>query len=568
MLSSSADSTKGIHGIIMNFVSKYIRKYRKEAILAPLLKLFEATLELFVPLVVADIIDNGISGPKSGTSYVLFSTCKLILLALTGLIASVTAQFFAAKAATGFAASVRSDLFSHILDFTYKQQDSIGSETLITRLTSDVTRLQSGVNMTLRLLLRSPFVVLGAMIMAFTVDVKGALIFLTVIPLLSAVVIALVFLTLPLYRANQEKLDKLLLSVQESLQGARVIRAFSLEKENREEAESRNSDVFNASLKAGRFSAFQNPLTLVMINIATIMLIYVGAVRVDTGFITQGQVVALVNYTAQILVELVKIANMMVTLTQAIASGKRVCDILDKAPGERVKREHNSSPSVSFENVSFRYHETAESALSDISFNISDGELVGVIGSTGSGKTTLANLITGAYIPSEGNITVNGDVSIVPQKSVLFSGTVADNLRWGDPAASEEKMWECLKMACAEDFMREKEEGLEYMVNAGGKNLSGGQRQRLCIARALMRPSNILILDDSASALDYATEKKLRDAVRSLPMTVFWISQRTASIMGADKILVLDDGKLVGCGKHDELLETCDIYREIYESQN
>jgi len=454
------------------------------------------------------------------------------------------------------------------LDFTYKQQDSIGSETLITRLTSDVTRLQSGVNMTLRLLLRSPFVVLGAMIMAFTVDVKGALIFLTVIPLLSAVVIALVFLTLPLYRANQEKLDKLLLSVQESLQGARVIRAFSLEKENREEAESRNSDVFNASLKAGRFSAFQNPLTLVMINIATIMLIYVGAVRVDTGFITQGQVVALVNYTAQILVELVKIANMMVTLTQAIASGKRVCDILDKAPGERVKREHNSSSSVSFENVSFRYHETAESALSDISFNISDGELVGVIGSTGSGKTTLANLITGAYIPSEGNITVNGDVSIVPQKSVLFSGTVADNLRWGDPAASEEKMWECLKMACAEDFMREKEEGLEYMVNAGGKNLSGGQRQRLCIARALMRPSNILILDDSASALDYATEKKLRDAVRSLPMTVFWISQRTASIMGADKILVLDDGKLVGCGKHDELLETCDIYREIYESQN
>ena len=566
----------------MGFVSKYIHKYRKEAVLAPLLKLFEATLELFVPLVVADIIDNGITGPSAGHSYIFISTFKLILLALTGLVASVTAQYFAAKAATGFAASVRSDLFSHILDLSYKNQDAIGSETLITRLTSDVTRLQSGVNMTLRLLLRSPFVVLGAMIMAFTVDVKGALIFLTVIPLLSVVVMTLIFLTLPLYRANQEKLDRLLLSVQESLHGARVIRAFSLEKENNAETASRNADVFKASLRAGRFSAIQNPLTLVMINIATILLIYVGAIRVDTGFISQGQVVALVNYTAQILVELVKIANMMVTLTQAIASGKRVCDILDQAPGDRAKRDHivtdsasaseNNDPYntsfVRFENVSFKYHENSEPALSGISFDVKDGDFVGIIGSTGSGKTTLANLITGAYIPTDGKVTVNGDISIVPQKSVLFSGTVADNLRWGNASADDEQMWEALRISCAEEFIREKENGLLYEVNAGGKNFSGGQRQRLCIARAIMRHANILILDDSASALDYATEKKLREAVSRLPMTVFWISQRTASILNADKILVLDDGKLVGCGKHNELLETCEIYKEIYESQN
>ena len=560
----------------MSFISKYIHNYRKEAVLAPLCKLFEATLELFIPLIIAQMIDRGITSDPANTDkgFILKMGLALIGLAATGLVISVTGQFFAAKAATGFAASVRRDLFSHIMGFSYSSQDSIGTDTLITRLTADINRLQSGVNMTLRLLLRSPFVILGAIVMSFTVDVNCAMVLAIVVPLLSIVIVGLVLITLPLYEKNQKKVDALLLSVKESLDGIRVIRAFTLEKENAGENSDRNNAVYEASRHAGHISAIQNPLTLLMINVATILLIYKGAIRVDEGILTQGQVVALVNYTSQILVELVKTANMMITLTAAIASGKRVTAILDSPTEEPVSRmpapTDEKTPLVSFDNVSFKYHTDSDPAVINLSFSACKGEFIGIIGSTGCGKTTVANLITGAYKPTVGSIDVSGEISVVPQKSVLFSGSIADNLKFGDKNASEEKMWNSLSVADAADFVRQKEGGLNYTVTPGGKNFSGGQRQRLCIARALCKPADILILDDSASALDYATERKLRDNLLNMqnrPL-IFWISQRAASIVSADQILVLEDGECVGLGNHETLLEKCETYKEIYESQN
>ena len=568
----------------MKKLLKYlIDGYMKETVLAPLFKCIEAVLELFVPLVVASIIDTGIGGGDKG--YVIKMCIVLIGLGLTGLAFSITAQFFAAKAATGFSKTVGNALFRHIQTLSYTDLDELGTSTLITRMTSDLNQVQTGVNMTLRLLLRSPFVVFGAMIMAFTIDVPSALIFAVSIPVLSLVVFGIMLAGMPLYGKVRAGLDKLLGRTRENLSGSRVIRAFCIEDKEIERFGSENDALTADQLTAGRISALMNPLTFALINLATIVLIWVGAVRVDAGLLTQGQVVALYNYMSQILVELIKLAGLIITITKAAACGKRIQSVLDSGEGMADGTETDGfggyKYSVEFRNVSLKYKNAGEESLTGIDFTAKKGSVIGVIGGTGSGKSSLVNLIPRFYDPTEGDIYINGinakdytldslrgKIGVVPQKAVLFKGTIRENMQWRDNSASDDDIFRALTLAQAKDIIDKKENGLDSEVEQGGTNFSGGQRQRLTIARALVGEPEILILDDSASALDFATDAALRKALRSLEnTTVFIVSQRTSSIMHADKIIVLDDGQAVGIGTHDELLEGCPVYKEIFDSQ-
>ena len=577
----------------------YLKDYKKESVLGPLFKLLEASFELMVPLVMASIIDKGIGGGDTG--YVFGMGGVLLLLAAVGLASSLTAQYFAAKAAVGFSTKMKSALFRHIETLSYAEIDRLGSTSLITRMTSDANQVQSGVNLVLRLFLRSPFIVLGAMIMAFTIDVKAALIFVVAIPLLSIVVFGVMFASIPLYRKVQTGLDRVLGITRENLTGARVIRACGKEEEEIDTFEEANVALNRVQMFVGRISALMNPLTYVIINGATVVLIWTGAVRVDTGLITQGAVVALVNYMSQILVELVKLANLIITVTKAIACGNRIQDVfevetslpdevsereyLERSSGQEKAPEALSVPAddaVVFDHVGFTYQQSSEEAISDITFTAKKGEVIGVIGGTGSGKTSLVNLIPRFYDITSGKLSVDGldvrqyplarlrgKIGVVPQKAVLFYGTIRSNMQWGRPDATDEDIWEALVTAQAADFVRAKEGGLDALVEQGGKNFSGGQRQRLTIARALVKKPDILILDDSASALDYATDAALRKGIREnlRGTTLFIVSQRTSSLLQSDRIIVLDDGGVVGIGTHDELLAGCEVYREIYESQ-
>lgn len=561
---------------------KFLRKYRRECVCAPLFKMFEATLELLVPLVVASIIDKGIGG---GSAAHIWRMCALLVgLGVAGLTVSITAQYFAAKAATGFAADVRHALFEKLASLSFSDVDKLGPSAMITRMTSDVNQAQTGVNMMLRLVLRSPFVVVGAMVMAFTIDARVALIFAAVIAVLFAVTFAIMNANIPMMRHVQRQLEKVLESTRENLAGARVIRAFRREDAEYEEFVGRNRELTRLQLRAGRVSALLNPLTYVIINIAVIALVRQGAARVDAGILTQGQVVALYNYMSQILVELIKFAGLTITVNKAWASWKRVADALALTPamteGQGAKPMPNA-PAVAFESVSLTYPGAGNPSLEDISFTAMPGQTVGIIGGTGSGKTSLASLIPRFYDVTQGSVKVDGvdvrdydsqalrqKVGFVMQRAVLFKGTIRDNLRWGKPDAADEELNAAVATAQAAEVVGFKG-GLDGMIEQNGANLSGGQRQRLTIARALVRRPEILVLDDSASALDMVTDAKLRAAIAGLDYnpTVFIISQRTASIMGADQILVLDDGRLAGKGKHKELLETCPIYKEIYDSQ-
>ena len=566
----------------MKRLLKYLSDYKKESVLAPLFKLLEALLDLLVPVVVAAIIDIGINGGGGGAVAVRY-TLLLVLLAAVGLAASVTAQFFAAKAAVGFAKQVRGALFRKIDTFSYSDIDTLGAPTLLTRMTNDINQLQNGVNMVLRLFLRSPFIVFGAMIMAFTIDAKAALIFAAVIPVLAAVVFAIILITIPKYRQVQEGVDGVLATTRENLNGTRVIRAFGIEQSEMDTFDRKNRALTKIQLFAGRISALLNPVTYVILNAAIIALIYVGALRVDAGLLTQGAVIALYNYMSQVLVELVKLANLIITTTKALASANRVADMLDRPASTEILPEHRAETDskVLFDHVTLTYHGAGGASLENISFSAEAGQTIGIIGGTGSGKTSLVNLIPAFYRATGGAVYVDGldacsyppealreKIGIVPQKAVLFRGSIRSNLLWGCPEASDETLTAALKAAQALDFVMEKG-GLDAAVSEGGKNFSGGQRQRLTIARALVRRPEILILDDSASALDYATDAALRRALRELPFrpTVFIVSQRTASVHSADRIVVLDDGRAVGIGTHEELLRTCGVYREIYESQ-
>ena len=566
---------------------RYLKNYKKESILGPLFKLLEASFELLVPLVVAAIIDKGIGGADRG--YTVKMCLLLAALGVVGLISSVTAQFFAAKAAVGFAEKVRHALFAHIQSLSYSDIDSLGTSTLVTRMTSDMNQVQYGVNMTLRLLLRSPFVVFGAMIMAFTVDAKAAITFVVTIPLLSVVVFGIMLVCIPLYRKVQEKLDGVLLSTRENLTGVRVIRAFCKEEEETRRFLDRNEALTDAQKFVGRISALMNPVTLVIINFSIIALVYIGALRVNQGIITQGAVVALYNYMSQILVELIKLANLIISVTKSIACGNRIQSVLDIRPSMSFPSgvtassgDPRSEYSVEFRHADLRYGHSGENALTDINFRVKRGETVGVIGGTGSGKSSLVNMIPRFYDTFAGSVLVDGvnvkeytrqalreKVGMVPQKAVLFKGTIRDNMLWGNAGASDEEINAAIVTAQAADVVAGKEGGLDYMIAQGGRNLSGGQRQRLTIARALVRKPEILILDDSASALDFATDAALRKAIREMDgsPTVFIVSQRAASIAHADTIIVLDDGRIVGMGKHDELLKSCEVYREIFYSQ-
>ena len=567
----------------------FIKEYKKESVLAPLFKMLEALLELFVPLVIADVIDRGIGGTDRGIITRDFS--MLLILAGIGLAFSITAQYFAAKAAVGFATGLRHEMFAHIEALSFTDLDQVGTSTLMTRMTSDINQLQNGVNMTLRLLLRSPFIVFGAMIMAFTVNVRAAMIFVVIIPVLFAVVFGITGITLPLYRQVQGKLDRVLGTTRENLTGVRVIRAFHREKDEIEQFQEKNQTLKEAQIQVGRISASLNPLTYLLINIATIVLLNTGAIKVNQGILTQGAIIALVNYMSQILVELVKMANMIVTLTKAIACGKRIQSVLeipvtmnfpDEDTAEVMNNTEEAEPYIAFHQVDFRYEEAGELALKQIDFTVEKGQTVGIIGGTGSGKTTLVHLLTRFYDVSAGSVSIGGNnirtytrqklreiQGIVMQKSVLFHGTIAENLRWGKNNATDEELWKALEIAQADEFVKQKEQKLEEPVRQGATNLSGGQKQRLAIARALVKNPEILILDDSASALDYATDAKLRHSIEHLKPkpTVFIVSQRAASMLQADLILVLEDGELVGKGTHLELLDNCQVYREIYESQ-
>lgn len=561
----------------------YLKYYKKETILAPLFKMLEASFELFVPLVIASIIDRGIE--KEDTTHILWMGGVLVLLGIIGLVCSVTAQYFSAKAATGFASRLRTLLFSHIQKLSFAQLDEAGSATLITRMTSDVNQVQSGVNLVLRLFLRSPFIVFGAMIMAFTVDVKAALIFVVTIPLLSIVVFGIMLISIPLYKKVQLALDKVLGKTRENLSGIRVIRAFNKEEEEKQDFYEKNEALNKVQVFVGRFSALMNPVTYLIVNGAILYLIWTGAWQVEMGVLKQGEVVALVNYMSQILVELVKLANLIITVTKAIACGNRIEEVLElpvdivKEAAE-VKEEYKGA--VAFENVTFAYHKDAEPAIENISFVAKKGETIGIIGGTGSGKSTLVNMLPAFYRPTEGKIYINGKnvnayeeqelkekIGMVMQKAVLFKGTIADNLKFGKEDVTEEDMWQALSMAQAKEFVEQKEGGLSYVINEGGKNLSGGQKQRLTIARALVKKPEILVLDDSASALDYATDAALRKALKETGenQITFIVSQRAASIMHADQIIVLDEGEMVGLGTHGELLKKCQVYKEIYDSQ-
>ena len=563
---------------------KYMRDYRREGILAPLFKLLEASLELLVPLVMAQIIDTGIANGDGGF---IFSRCGILAaLAAVGLVCSITAQYFAAKASVGFAAKLRSALFKHIQSLSYSKLDTQGTGTLIARVTGDINQVQSGMNLALRLLLRSPFVVFGAMIMAFTIDVKAALVFVVTIPLLSIVVFGIMLWSIPMYKKVQARLDKVLGITRENLSGVRVIRAFCKEDEERREFGERNAALTKLQLIVGRVSAAMNPATYIMINLGIAVLIYVGALRVDSGILTQGQVVALYNYMSQILVELVKLASLIITITKALACAGRVSAALDVESdmhgADAMPKENDTDEEVRFENVEFSYATGGEPALSGISFSVKKGETMGIIGGTGSGKSSLVSLIPRFYDATGGHVYIKENdvkdyplgalremVGMVPQKAVLFKGKIRENLRWGSADATEEEMERALSDAQALEIVKAKPEGLDSPVAQNGKNLSGGQRQRLTIARALIKKPEILILDDSASALDYATDLALRRSLAALSYkpTVFIVSQRASSILHADKIAVLDEGKMVGLGTHDELMQTCPVYREIYYSQ-
>lgn len=577
----------------------YLKGYEKETVLAPLFKMLEALLELFVPLVMAAVIDTGIAHRDS--LYIVKMCLLLVALGAVGLACSVTAQFFAAKAATGFSTKLRHELFSHIQGLSYTEMDKIGTATLIARMTSDVNQVQNGVNMFLRLFLRSPFIVFGAMVMAFTVDVKAAFVFVVTIPLLSVVVFGIILWTLPLYRKVQGRLDRVLGLTRENLSGARVIRAFNKEEDEKRRYREENDALAGLQKFVGGISGLMNPLTCVIINGAVIALLYTGAFRVDSGVLTQGEVIALVNYMSQILVELVKMANLTVTLTKAAACGNRVQDVLETKSSMEFLPETgmqaqgctgkaldgravvtDAETAVEFKHVSLTYAGAGSEALTDISFSVKKGETIGIIGGTGSGKTSIVNLIPRFYDATKGGVFVDGrnvkgyakdalreKVGIVPQKAALFAGTIAENLRWGKKDASGEELWRALEISQAKEFVEKKEGGLNADVLQGGKNLSGGQRQRLTIARALVRRPEILILDDSASALDFATDAALRRALRTMDgaPAVFIVSQRTSSIRHADKILVLEDGHMAGLGTHEELLKTCPVYQEIHYSQ-
>ena len=570
----------------MKIFLRCLGMYPKESVLAPLFKLLEACFDLCVPLVVVAIIDRGIG--QGDTAFVWQMSGLLVLLAFVGLAWAITAQYFSAKAAVGSAARLRRDLFAHMQSFTYDQTDRVGTASMITRMTSDVTQIQSGVNITLRLLLRSPIIVFGAMIMAFTINARLALIFVAAIPLLAIVVFGVMLGGIPLYRRVQSRLDRVTGVTRENLSGVRVIRAFCKEEEETHRFRAVNREQTALQNKAGLLSAIMNPVTYVIVNLATILLISRGALAVDGGAITRGQVVALVNYMGQILVELVKMATSIFTVTKAVACGNRVGAVLEMETGMAVKPLPDGTPApanpdaVTFEGVSLTYGGGGDASLSDVSFSVAPGQTVGIIGGTGAGKSTLVNLIPRFYDATEGVVSVFGRdvrtyepsalrarIGMVPQKAELFGGSIRSNLCWGKADATDEELWQALEAAQAADFVREKEGGLDAPVEQKGKNLSGGQRQRLTIARALVGRPDILILDDSASALDFATDARLRKALRTLAgdPTVFIISQRTSSIRTADLILVLDDGRVVGMGKHEELLASCEVYREIHESQ-
>ncbi|MBO5292624.1 MAG: ABC transporter ATP-binding protein [Lachnospiraceae bacterium] len=572
----------------------YLKGYKKETVLAPLFKMLEASFELLVPLVVTAIIDVGIA--QQDKDYILKMGMLMIALGLIGLVCSITAQFYAAKAAVGFATGLRHALFQHIQSLSFAEMDTAGTSTLITRMTSDVNQVQSGVNLVLRLFLRSPFIVFGAMIMAFTIDVQAALIFVVTIPLLSIVVFGIMLISIPLYKKVQAGLDKVLGITRENLTGMRVIRAFHKEAEETEHFVESNQALTGVQMFVGRISALMNPITYVIVNGATIALLYCGAIRVDSGILTQGNVVALVNYMSQILVELVKLANLIITVTKAMACARRLEKVFDmqsslKEKKQETKQEENTEGNsetetedtvVEFKKASLTYQNAGEESLSGISLKVKRGQTIGIIGGTGSGKTSLVHLIPRFYDVTKGEVLVDGrnvmdypirelrhKIGMVMQKAVLFQGSIRDNLLWGNEDASEEELAEALHIAQAEEFVAQKPGGMDFVLTQGAKNLSGGQKQRLTIARALVRRPEILILDDSASALDFATDAALRQAIRGMEdgPTVFIVSQRAASIQYADQIIVLDDGKVAGLGRHEELLESCSVYQEIYYSQ-
>lgn len=565
----------------MKELLKYLRHYIKESILAPLFKMLEASFELFVPLVMAAIIDTGIK--NSDKPYIFKMAIVLVGLAIVGFISALTAQYFAAKASVGFGKELRGDLYRHINTLSYSEIDKIGTSTLITRLTADVNQMQTAVNLFLRLFLRSPFIVIGAVVMAFTVDPKTAIIFAVSIPLLAAVVFGIMFYSVPIYKKVQNRLDSVMRITRENLSGVRVIRAFNHEQKEIEDFDKCSEELKDMQLYGGKISAYLNPITYVIVNLSIVLIIYVGGIRVNTGRLTQGEVISLINYMSQVLVELIKLSNLIINLTKSVACGNRIYDVFKIKPsindGSGIKT--NGEAAVEFDHVSATYAGSKEKSLDSLTLSIPRGSTVGIIGATGSGKTTLISLIPRFYDVSEGSLKVNGTdvrnynvdelrklIGVVPQKAALVSGTVRDNVKWGKPDATDEEIIEALKTAQALDFVSEKD-GLDSKILQGGKNLSGGQIQRLTIARALVRKPEILILDDSSSALDFATDAALRRAIKADTdnMTVFIVSQRFSTIKNADMIIVLDDGRVCGIGKHDELFENCEEYRDICESQ-
>ena len=566
----------------MKNLLKYLKGYEKQCVLGPLFKLLEATFELLVPLVVARIVDRGIS--TGDTGYIVKMCLVMVALGVIGLIMAVCAQYFSAVAAVGFSTRLRHVLMEHILHLSYSQIDQLGTSTMVTRMTSDINQVQNGVNLTLRLLLRSPFVVFGAMIMAFTIDFQAALVFAGVIPVLCLIVFGIMLITMPMYKRVQSALDGVTSATRQNLAGVRVLRAFCKEDTEVEGFEAQTEGLTTRQLSAGRISALMNPVTYVVINLAVVLLVNVGAVKVEHGILTQGLVIALYNYMSQILVELIKMANLIITLAKAVACGNRLSSVLKLESDQENGAETGDALTgdVEFRDVTARYAGSASPSLEHISFHARPGQTIGIIGGTGSGKTTLVNLIPRLYDVSEGAVLLDGKkvqdydmislrqrIGVVPQKAVLFKGTIRQNLKWGNENATDNELWDALKTAQAQEVVQGKDGALDAPVEQGGANFSGGQRQRLTIARALVRKPSVLILDDSASALDYATDANLRMAIRNMenPPTTFIVSQRAASVRYADEILVLDDGLLVGRGTHDDLLESCPTYQEIYYSQ-
>ena len=569
----------------MKMIMRFLKDYKKECVLAPLFKMLEAIFELFVPLVVSSVIDKGIVNADKG--YIMKMCLMLILLAIIGLVCAITAQYFSAKAAVGAATGMRHSLFAHIQTFSFTEMDTLGTSTLVTRMTSDINQVQNGINMVLRLFLRSPFIVFGAMIMAFTIDVKAALVFVAAIPVLALIVFGIMLATRPMYKNVQSGLDKILGITRENLTGVRVIRAFNKEQDEVKRFKNDNESLNRLQKFVGKISGLMNPLTYVVVNVSIIALIWIGGVRVNAGALTQGQVVALYNYMSQILVELIKLANLIITITKALACAGRIESVFDVTSGmadgsvkEAAAKEEQ--PGVEFKNVSLTYSGSGASSVEGINFKAMKGQTIGVIGGTGSGKSSLVNLIPRLYDATQGEVLVDGvnvkdydiealrnKVGIVMQKAVLFKGTIRENMWMGKKGATDEQIDEALEISQSKEFVDSKQGRLDYVIEQGGKNLSGGQRQRLTIARAIVRKPDVLILDDSASALDFATDAALRKAIRGMnnSPTVFIVSQRAASLMYADLIIVLDDGKVAGMGTHDELLANCEVYKEIYESQ-